>query len=273
MSGTVQLLRNLRGLLCDMDGVLFRGSQPLPAASEFLDWLRQSQIAFQLITNNSTATPTKNVEMLARLGISVTEEDVLTSSVATALYLQDAGARGDSAYVIGEEGLTQALLAAGIRLTDAPHEANWVVAGLDRQVTYDRLRDASLAIEQGARFIATNSDGSLPVEYGEIPGAGALQAAITTTTTKKPIVIGKPEPLMLRMGMERLRCTPAETAMLGDRLDTDIEAANRCGIPSILVLTGVTSREDLNGESSQPTAVFADLPALMTRWQQARIQG
>jgi 4-nitrophenyl phosphatase len=255
-----------------MDGVLFRGPDPLPAAPEFVSWLRDNDIRFQLVTNNSTATPLKNVEMLDRLGIEVTEAEVLTSSIATALYMQDAGAKGDAAYVIGEEGLTDALQTAGIRLTVVPDEADWVVAGLDRHVTYERLRDASLAIERGAKFIATNADGSLPVEYGEIPGAGALQAAITTTTKRQPLVIGKPEPLMLELGMKRIGCAAEATAMLGDRLDTDIEAAHRCGIASILVLTGVTSRTDLDDSPSQPTAVFTDLPELMTEWQRARIK-
>jgi len=256
-----------------MDGVLFRGSDQLPGASEFIPWLRKKQIRFQLVTNNSTATPGKNVDMLHRLGIDVTEDDVLTSSVATALYLQSAGACGDSAYVIGEEGLVEALKGAGMHMTDSPDGTKWVVVGLDRQVTYQQLRDASVAIERGARFIGTNPDGSLPVEYGQIPGAGALQAAITTTTKTRPLVIGKPEPLMLELAMKRIQCDSTVTAMLGDRLDTDIEAARRCGIASILVLTGVTTQQDLTAAASKPTAVFSDLPELIREWQRARSPG
>src|ERR1019366_2867245 len=130
-------------------------------------------------------------------------------------------------FVIGEEGLERALVEGGMRLTDVPDEAAWVIAGLDREVTYTRLRDASFAIERGAQFVATNADGSLPVEAGEIPGAGALQAAITTTTGRKPLVLGKPEPRMLQLGMERIHGTVATTAVIGDRLETDIEAAGR----------------------------------------------
>ena len=264
-------LSSVQHLLCDMDGVLFRGADPLPGAAEFIAWLRESGVRFQLITNNSTATPATNVAMLGRLGIRVNEGEILTSSIATALYLKESGARGQAVYVIGEEGLITALESAGMHLTEVPEEAAWVVAGLDREVTYARLRDASFAIEHGARFVATNADGSLPVEWGKIPGAGALQAAITTTTGKEPKVIGKPEPLMLTLGMERIHGSAASTAMLGDRLDTDIEAAHRCGIPSILVLTGISSEHDAQASSHRPTFVYDDLPHLMRDWSRARL--
>ena len=249
-----------------MDGVLFRGQTALPQAAVFLRWLRDRQIGFVLTTNNSTLTPAQNAQKLKSMGLDVPAESILTSSLATATYLVEQGAEGHLAIAIGETGLTEALTSAGIRLTDDPASARWVIAGLDRQVTYEKLRLACLAIETGATFVATNADSSLPVEEGLIPGAGAIQAAIIATTGVKPVVIGKPEPPMLTEATRIIDADPKSTAVLGDRLDTDIAAAHRAGLSSILVLTGVSTEEDLQGSTIQPTVVFKNLPELMERW-------
>lgn len=250
-----------------MDGVLFRGRSPLPGATEFLGWLTNRGIRFHLLTNNSTLTPEQNVAMLSKMSIQVAPEDVLSSSRATALYLKEQGARGDQAYVVGEDGLRQALGNIGIQIVDAADGVKWVVAGLDRHVTYRVLTEASFALERGATFIATNADASLPVEEGEAPGAGALQAALTATTGVHPLVIGKPEGRMLELGMKHLGGNLSNTAMLGDRLDTDIEAARRVRMTSILVLTGVTTPEQLDRSEVQPTLRFDDLHQLMRAWE------
>ena len=185
-------LHNVSNLLLDMDGVLFRGSTPLPGAAGFIDWIRARGWRFRLLTNNATATPEQNVEKLDAMGIRVGLAEVMTSAQATALYLRELNAPGLRAYVVGEVGLRKALTDAGIDLTDDPLQADWVVAGLDRHATYTSLKDACLAIEHGAGFVATNADKSFPVEDGLIPGAGALQAAIIATTGVEPVVIGKP---------------------------------------------------------------------------------
>ena len=253
-----------RHLLIDLDGVLYRGLQALDGASDFIAWLRSHEIPVRLLTNNSTLTPEQYVEKLAGMGISVDRQEVLTSSIATALYLQGLGASGQRAHAIGEEGLMHALQDAGMILSQ--DGADWVVAGLDRHVTYEQLSAAALAIEAGARFVGTNPDRSLPTEIGLQPGAGALQAALTATTGVEPTVIGKPRPQMYELAMASMGSTAADTAMLGDRLDTDIEGAAAVGMPSILVLTGVSTAEDLKRSDVRPTLVVRDLRELMRLW-------
>ncbi len=249
-----------------MDGVLFRGGTPLPGANEFLGFLHTKGIGYMLTTNNSTLTPEANAERLAGMGIRVSSEAILTSSMATADYLTELDAAGERALVIGEDGLKRPLTAAGIRVVDDYRDTQWVVTGLDRAVTYDHLRNACLALERGARFVATNADTSLPVEEGLVPGAGAIQAALTATTGIQPTVIGKPEPRMLLSAMRTIDADPSGTAVLGDRLDTDIQSAQRAGLRSILVLTGVTTADDLKASATQPTRVVTDLPELMASW-------
>lgn len=254
----------IRHLLIDMDGVLFRGATALPGATEFLPWLTRRGIGFMLLTNNSTLTPVDNARRLQAMRISVDAANILTSSVATAKYLREQGAVGQKAIVIGEAGLVGPLQECGMLLTDDYLEAQWVVIGLDRGVTYAKLRAACLAIEHGARFVAANADSSLPVEEGLIPGAGALQAVVTATTGRIPTVIGKPEPRMLETAMRQLGASPDTTAILGDRLDTDIASAHRAGLPSILVLTGVSTRSDAEHGDIRPDRVVDDLPSLMS---------
>lgn len=258
-------LSSLSHLLVDMDGVLFRGRTALPGASDFLPWLREKDIGFRLLTNNSTGTPQQNAAFLNTLGIMAQAEEIMTSAQATAMYLAHQVPKPDHAYVIGEAGLRQALVDVAIEITDQS-DAKWVVAGLDRNLTYQSLSSACLAIEGGAAFIATNADTSLPIENGEAPGAGAIQAAITATTGVRPTVIGKPEGRMLLLAMEALAADLTNSAMLGDRLDTDIEAASRLGMPAILVLTGVSTESDLKNSDLRPDLVVQDLAALMNIW-------
>lgn len=255
-------LASISHLLLDMDGVLFRGKAPIPGAIEFIHWLRQRGTPFQLLTNNSTLTPQRNSESLASMGIEVSPEEIFTSSLATAGYLRECGAERQRVFIIGEEGLIKALEAVGMEITQLPNEADWVIAGLDRNATYSKLRDAATAIQRGAKFVATNADSSLPVEHGVVPGAGALQAVITTTTNVNPLVIGKPEARMLELGAKAIGGANRDTAMVGDRLDTDIEAANRAQMRSILVLTGVTNEDDLTNSDIKPDLVVRNLQEL-----------
>ena len=168
---------------------------------EFIPWLRRRNITFRLVTNNATLTPRGYVAKLGLMGIEVNEEEVFTSALATALYLhKQRGAQ--SAYVIGEEGLFEAL--RGARVTLESEHPDWVIVGLDRELTYDKLAAGALALQRGARFLGTNPDLSLPSEAGLLPGAGAIQAALTAATGIRPTVIGKPEPLMLELAMSQL---------------------------------------------------------------------
>lgn len=255
----------IRNLLIDLDGVLYRGMTALPGAQAFVKWLHDMDIAFRLVTNNATLTPEQYVQKLAGMGIAIEENEVFTSALATALYLKDAGHSGKSVYVIGQDGLVHALQGIGMQLTTGP--ADWVVAGLDRSLTYDKLAMASLAIEGGAGFVGTNPDTSFPTEQGLEPGAGAILAAIEATTGVHPIIIGKPQPLMLELALQQLGGTTDDTAMLGDRLDTDIAAAQAAHLPSILVLTGVSKRDEVAGSPYVPSLIVESLPDLVDRWR------
>lgn len=254
----------VRALLIDLDGVLYRGNTALPDAAEFIAWLRRRGFRFRLATNNATLTPQQYVEKLAGMGIDVESREVFTSALATALYLRHEGAEGQTAYAIGETGLLSALEGAGIRI-DASNP-QWVVAGLDRTLTYDKLATAALAINAGARFVGTNPDTSLPTERGLLPGAGAIQAALTAATGVHPVVVGKPQPLMVQLALEDTGTSLDETAMLGDRLNTDIQGAAAVGMRSILVLTGVSTRAELAVSPVQPDVVVDSLTELMGAW-------
>ena len=259
-------IQSIRHILVDLDGVLYVGAAALGGAAEFIYWLRDHAVTFRLVTNNATLTPAGYVAKLAGMGIDVREDEVFTSALATALYLRKQ--RGvQRAYVIGEEGLLEALRGAQVEMDS--ERPDWVIVGLDRMLTYSKLATAALALQRGARFLGTNPDRSLPVEGGLVPGAGAIQAALTAATGLRPIVIGKPEPLMLELAMSQLGGTLENTVMLGDRLDTDIQGAIALGIPSIMVLTGVSSRDDIGQSPAKPSLVVDDLPALMRAWAES----
>jgi 4-nitrophenyl phosphatase len=259
--------KQIRHLLIDLDGVLFVGSTALPDAPAFIDWLRNREITFRLVTNNATLTPEQYVAKLEGMGIAVEPAEVFTSALATAIYLQREGAEGQTAYVVGEAGLKTALQGVGLRLSD--RHPDWVVAGLDRQLTYESLAVACLAIRAGARFVGTNPDTSLPTERGLVPGAGAIQAALVAATGVTPVVIGKPQPTMLQLAMDQLGGTLEDTAMLGDRLDTDIDGAHALGMQSILVLTGVSTRKEAAHSTRPPTLIVESLTQFMSEWQSA----
>lgn len=254
-------------MLIDLDGVLYTGMTPLPDASAFVSWLRNEGISFRLVTNNATLMPAQYVDKLAGMGISVHQEEVFTSALATARYLAELDNPPKRATVIGEQGLISALENAGISVVD--DDPQYVVAGLDRKLTYDKLTRATLAIRAGASFVGTNPDRSLPTERGLLPGAGSILAALTAATDVRPVIVGKPEPLMFHMAAEQLGGDTEDTVMLGDRLDTDIEGAAAAGFRSILVLTGVSTREDLAASAVRPDLVVDSLSDLMAAWPRA----
>lgn len=267
----------IQALIIDMDGVLWRGRQPLPGVADFFDLLSENSIRFLLATNNATATRESYVERLSAMGIAVKREQVLTSSAATAQWLQDQLPRGSRVLVVGEEGLVRALTTVGFEVINDPH-ANGrepvaaVLVGLDRKFTYDKLRAASRAIRAGARFIATNADLTYPAEEGLVPGAGSLVAAIRAASSVTPTIIGKPYRPMFDAALELLQTPPAQTAMLGDRLDTDIEGAHNAGLKTILVLTGVSTAEEAQAAEIKPDLVCNDLVELRQRWLANLIQ-
>jgi len=260
-------LRELQALILDMDGVLYRGNTAIPGAANLLRWLAERRFPFLLLTNNSTLTPQAYERKLASLGIDVRAERILTSAVATAHYLARNFPSRSRVYVIGEEGLQICIAERGFTLTDQQPEI--VVVGLDRELTYAKLCEATLAIRGGARFIATNPDRTLPTEIGEAPGAGAIIAAVAAATDQAPTIIGKPNPPMLELALRLLGQPRERTAIVGDRLDTDILGGQRLGLPTILVLSGVTREAPTEGRW-RPTWVFASVRELEQALQHER---
>lgn len=257
-------IRDAEAFIFDMDGVLYRGKQALPGVNEIIAALEARGLPYLLATNNSTATPADYVRRMAEYGVTVTESHLQTSATATRDYLKRELPDGAVLLPIGAAALTEQLQAGTtFKITDDPAEdVAAVVVGLDQGFTYERMTRAMKAIRNGARFIATNADATLPVEDGVLPGAGTMIAAIATASGRQPTVIGKPETLMMTSAVAQLGTSASKTVMIGDRLDTDILAAARAGLTTALVLTGVTTRDDLAGSDIVPDYVFTDLPAI-----------
>jgi len=263
----IDMLRRIQHLIIDMDGVLYRGNEAIPGTSDFVEVLREQQIGFVLATNNSTRTPEQFVDKLARMGVAVRADEVLTSAQATAGYLAGIAPPGARVFVVGQDGLRTALSEAGFCLVEC--DAEFVVAGMDFGVCYERLAQATLQIRAGATFIGTNPDRTFPSERGIVPGAGSLLAFLEAATGTKPVVIGKPETTMMEQALARMRAQPASTAILGDRLETDILAGRRAGLMTLLVLSGVTDRALLAASEIQPDGVFDHVAHLLAVWEDA----
>ncbi|MDH7485947.1 MAG: HAD-IIA family hydrolase [Anaerolineae bacterium] len=263
-------LKTLRAFLLDLDGVVYRGEAALPGAVEFVTALQAQGMPFLFITNNSTRTPAQYVARLARMGVHVGEEAVLTSALATAAYLAELAPPGTPVYVIGETGLRQALAERGFVLSEDHAVARYVVVGHDTALTWHKLAAATLAIRRGAPFIATNPDRTLPTEEGLVPGAGAILAALEAASGVSPQVIGKPESVIFRQALARLGVLPRHAAVVGDRLDTDIHGGQRAGLRTIGLLSGVTTAEEFARANPPPDGLFENLAALLAAWQAAK---
>jgi HAD superfamily hydrolase (TIGR01457 family) len=253
--------RTYDALLFDLDGVLYRGDDPVAGAPEAIHGLRAEDATIRFLTNNSARTPDEVSERLRHMGIEADSAEVITSAGATAALLRREGATG-SAYVIGERGIRTALADVGIEVVDGtPERTDLVVVGWDRDLTYDRLRTASLLIQRGARLVATNADATYPAADGLWPGGGAILAAVVTATGATPTVVGKPSRPMFEAAAE---ATGARRPLvIGDRLDTDIAGAAAMGWDSLLVLTGASRIEDLAGATWLPTFLTPNLGALL----------
>tara|TARA_R110001606_G_scaffold395213_1_gene567092 strand:- start:95620 stop:96492 length:873 start_codon:yes stop_codon:yes gene_type:complete len=262
---------DLAGLIIDMDGVLWHGNKPMEGLIEFFSELRYSAIPFVLATNNASLTQQQYVDKLARMGVDIEYREILTSSMATAQYLiQHLPTDKRRVFVIGEDGLRQPLIEQGFTLTDLyqvnqpdkgifDQGADLVVSGLDRQLTWDKLATATLNINAGAQFFATNSDTTLPTELGEVMGNGGILAALEAVTGVKPISIGKPAPILYQQALALLGTNKTNTIAIGDRLNTDILGAVNAGMRSIMVLTGVSTEQDIDELDYKPTWVLADI--------------
>jgi 4-nitrophenyl phosphatase len=258
-------LGDIRALVIDADGVLWRGRQPLPGVSAFFDFLGAHKIPYIIATNNSARPESDVVEKLARYGTPMEESRVLTSSQATVLCLPRLAPNAKRILVVGGEWLGAVMTRAGYQVVD--QDADAVVVGIDWNLTYDKLKRATREIRRGAKFIGTNADKTFPSEEGIIPGAGSILAALEAASETTPIIIGKPERMMFDIAVEKMGIPAEKTATLGDRLETDILGGQRAGLRSILVMTGVTTPEMLAQSSIQPDCVFEDLVALRETWE------
>ncbi len=260
-------LLTIRAVILDMDGVLWRGEQVLPGVAEFFAFLVRHQIPFLLATNNSTHTVASYVERLQAVGVPARPEHVITSAVATADYIRQHYPPQTPLYIIGQEGIRQAMAEHGFR--EDAENARLVVVGMDFHVTYAKLKTATLRIRAGADFIGTNGDRTFPIPEGLAPGNGSILAALEAATDVKPLIVGKPQKPMFEIALARLNTAPEHTLMIGDRLETDIQGAQNVGIRTALVLTGITTPEHARSARIQADAVYASLAALHADWQAA----
>jgi len=252
----------IHALILDMDGVLWRGDQPIGDLQCIFKALKDRGYKVALATNNATRTAEQYRQKLLGFGVEFDATHIVTSADATAHYLHHKFPQGGPIYVIGEEGLIHALQRFGFFPAE-DGEVLAVVAGLDRKLTYEKLRKATLLIRKGIPFIGTNPDRTYPSPEGLVPGAGTVLAAIEAASDVKPIVIGKPYPTLFRVALERLEASPEETLVVGDRLDTDILGGQQVGMRTALVMSGVTSEDELKRWSPPPDLIAPSLAHLL----------
>ncbi len=248
--------------LTDMDGVLHREGAVIPGAEEFISALREEEIPFMVLTNNSMQTPRDLSAKLVRMGLHIEPERIWTSATATANFLSKQAGES-SAYVIGEAGLTTALHEQGWILTDA--DPDFVVLGETRTYSFEAISTAANLIMKGARFIGTNPDVTGPGPNGVIPATGAVAAMITEMTGKHPYYIGKPNPVMMRTALNNIGAHSENTVMIGDRMDTDVKAGLEAGMRTILVRTGISDDTEIARYPYRPTTILDSVAELANR--------
>ena len=251
--------REIHSWLMDMDGVLVREEHAIPGAPEFINRLRELGIPFLVLTNNSIYTPRDLAARLRRTGLEVPEESIWTSALATAQFLANQRPRG-TAFVIGESGLTTALHNEGYTTTES--DPDYVILGETRTYSFERITRAIRLISAGSRFIATNPDNVGPTPDGPLPATGSVAALISRATGVDPYYVGKPNPLMMRSALNAIAAHSESTAMIGDRMDTDIVAGLEAGLETILVMTGVTTPGEAERYSYRPSKIVESVANL-----------
>ncbi|MDR0270876.1 TIGR01457 family HAD-type hydrolase [Paenibacillus sp.] len=253
-----------KGLLIDLDGTLYHGKQRIPGADTLIHALKKRNVPYMFVTNNSSRTPEGVAAHLNEMEIPAASHDVCTSSLAAAKYIAEESP-GAAVAMLGEEGLRKALLDAGLNIVD--ENPQFVVQGIDRSFTYETLAKAVRWIHEGAVFVLTNPDLLLPSDHGPIPGAGSLGASIQAASGVEPIIIGKPAGHLMTFATDRLGISPSEATVVGDNIRTDIAAGAAAGCQTILVLTGLTTPENLDthiqGAGLEPDIICKDLHELM----------
>jgi NagD protein len=250
----METLREKKGFIIDMDGVIYHGNKLLPGVTEFVGWLHKKEKAFLFMTNSSSSTPKELQQKLRRMGMEVDEGHFYTSALATAKFLSNQNP-GCSAYVIGEAGLLNALHDTGITMNKI--NPDYVVVGEGSNYNYDTITQAVRLVMKGAKLIGTNTDLTGPDEGGLVPACRALLAPIEAATGKVAYYVGKPNPLMMRTGLKILGVHSAEAAIIGDRMDTDIIAGIESGLDTVLVLSGVTTLEGIEQYPYRPRLVLS----------------
>lgn len=243
----------IKGFICDMDGVIYKGSQILPGVVDFINWLQEENKEFLFLTNNSSYTPRELQQRLARMGLNVSEEHFYTSALATATFLKEQ-APNCSVYALGEAGLFKALYDAGITMNEI--NPDYVVVGEGKTYTLDTLIKATNMVLNGAKLIGCNSDVSGPCDSGLMPACGALVSPIEIATGTHAYFCGKPNPLMMRSALKKLNCHSAEAVMIGDRMDTDVISGLESGMSTVLVLSGVTNNSVVKTYAYRPNIVL-----------------
>lgn len=243
-------MRKYKSYLIDLDGTMYIGKNKIEAASDFVKALKKHKIPYLFVTNNSSRTPAQVAKKLQDFDIPATEELVFTTSMATANYIYEQN-QNATIYCIGENGLQEAIREKGFAINE--DNPDYVIVGLDREVTYEKLAKACLAVRNGATFISTNGDIALPTERGFLPGNGAITSVVAVSTRKTPIFIGKPEKIIIEQALKIIGTKKEDTIMVGDNYDTDILAGIRAGLDTLLVHTGVTTKEQLSEQRGQPT--------------------
>ena len=256
------ILKNKAAFISDMDGVIYHGNNLLPGAADFVRMLEKKQLKYLFLTNSSERTPRELAEKLARLGVTVAPEHFYTSALATADFLSRQKP-GCSVFAIGETGLTNALYEKGITMNDV--DPDYVVIGETRTYSFERLEKAVHLVLNGAKLIGTNPDLTGPTEKGIVPATGSLIAPIELSTGKKAYFIGKPNPFMMRRAVKFLDATSRDTVIIGDRMDTDIIAGVEAEVDTVLVLSGVTRREDVDRFAYTPKYIMSGLAELVER--------
>ena len=243
-------MKKYKGYLIDLDGTMYRGTESIEGAADFVSELSGRGIPYLFVTNNSSKRQEDVSNKLNSMGIKAEPNQIVTTSLATANYIRSQKEQAHC-YCIGEDGLHHALEASGMVITDV--DCDFVVMGIDRQVTYEKFTKACIAVRNGARFISTNSDIAIPTERGLLPGNGALTSVVAVSTGQQPTFIGKPEAIIMEEALAILGLTKEETLMVGDNYNTDIKAGINAGIDTLMVFTGVTPFEELANVDTQPT--------------------
>ncbi|MCK5811817.1 MAG: TIGR01457 family HAD-type hydrolase [Clostridiales bacterium] len=257
----MEVLKKKKGFICDMDGVIYHGNKVLPGAKKFVEWLQQEKKEFLFLTNSSERSPKELSEKLARMGINVGEEHFYTSALATASFIANQNPNA-TAYIIGEAGLINAMYNKGLTMNDVNPE--YVIVGETRSYSFEKIEKAVMFLQKGAKLVGTNPDLTGPTEKGIMPATGALTAPIEIASGRKAYYIGKPNPLMMKHALKRLGTAVSDTVIIGDRMDTDIVAGIESELETVLVLTGVTTKEGVNDFSYRPKYVLENVGEIIT---------